>query len=210
MKQKRLNYKEKRKHLLEEFTKQNIHEAVLELIGERGVEALTVNLVAQRAGIAKGTVYLHFKDKDELICSSIDASLDPLFSGLMEILDSDLDPIEKLKKYAFFSTDFFDHYRNTFRALLYNQHQAHVRKERYMDNNYERFIEKLASVFKEGIESGVFRPMDTKIAATIFVESSISITIQYILNDAQRDLKNDVNNLFDIILNGILSNQSQT
>ncbi|HKJ32196.1 MAG TPA: TetR/AcrR family transcriptional regulator [Balneolales bacterium] len=210
MKKKRLKLKEKRKHLLEEFTKKNIHEAVLELIGENGVEALTVNKVAQRAGIAKGTVYLHFKDKDELICSSIDSSLAPLFNGLMDILDSDLDPVEKLKKYAFFSTDFFDHYRNTFRALMYNQHQAHIHKKRHMDSNYEAFIEKLANVFQDGIDSGMFRPIDTQIAATTFANSNISITIQYIIHDTQRDLKNDVNNLFDIILNGILSNQSHT
>jgi AcrR family transcriptional regulator len=210
MNRKALKLKEKRKHLLEEFTKNTIHQAVLELIGEKGVENLTVSRVAQRAGIAKGTVYLHFKDKDELVCSSIDSSLNPLHTELLNILDSNLEPVDKLKKYLLFSTNFFDEYRNTFRALLYNHHQAHVRKERYMSSNYEVFIEKLATTIQEGIDKGIFRPVDSEIAAISFMESTIAITVQYILNDKQRDLKNDVNNFFDIILNGILSNQSQT
>ncbi len=38
-----------------------------ELFVERGVEKASVNEIVKRAGIAKGTFYLYFKNKDELV-----------------------------------------------------------------------------------------------------------------------------------------------
>ena len=38
-----------------------------ELVAEKGFEALRIEEVVQRAGVAKGTFFAHFKDKDELM-----------------------------------------------------------------------------------------------------------------------------------------------
>lgn len=197
------SFKKKRKQLLKEFAKENIHNAVLELIGEKGVQDLTVSSVAQKAGIAKGTIYLYFNDKEDLVCSTIETSLQPLFSRLLEILESDLSPDEKLVEYATFSMEFFDKYRSTFRALLYNQHQAHVHKERYIDDKYQQIRDRLADVIAEGINQNIFRDIDSFIGANIFMESTIAVTVQYLITEKQRDIDKDVDALIDILLNGL-------
>ena len=52
------------------------------LIGEAGFEAMRVDEVVKRAGVAKGTFFAHFKDKDALmdkiIGGRIDAALDQM------------------------------------------------------------------------------------------------------------------------------------
>src|SRR5439155_16213097 len=48
------------------------------LASERGWVTLRVEDVARRAGIAKGTIYLDFKDKDELITAAIRRSMGEL------------------------------------------------------------------------------------------------------------------------------------
>lgn len=199
------SFKKKRKQLLEEFAKENIHKAVLKLIGEEGVQDLTVSKVAKRAGIAKGTVYLYFKNKEDLICSTIENSLQPLFSHLIEILESDVRPDKKLHEYATFSIGFFDQYRSTFRALLYNQHQVHVRKEHYTDDKYQEILHRLSEVIRDGVEQGIFREIDPIIGANIFMESTIAVTVQYLLTEKQRDINKDVHSLTDILLNGLIS-----
>jgi len=197
------SFKKKRKQLLEDFAKENIHDAVLELIGEKGVQDLTVASVAKKAGIAKGTIYLYFKDKEDLICSTIETSLRPLFSHLIEILESDNTPDEKLSEYAAFSMEFFEKYRSTFRALLYNQHQVHVHKDRYIDDKYQQILDRLADVIRNGVEKGIFRDVDPFIGANIFVESTIAVTVQYLITEEKRDIDKDVSSLIDILLNGL-------
>lgn len=197
------SFKKKRKQLLQEFAKENIHNAVLELIGEKGVQDLTVANVAKKAGIAKGTIYLYFEDKEDLICSTIETSLQPLFSHHLEILESDIPPNEKLVEYATFSMEFFDKYRSTFRALLYNQHQVHVHKERYIDDKYQQIRDHLTDVIRDGVNQGIFRDIDPFIGANIFMESTIAVTVQYLITETKRDIDEDVSSLIDILLNGL-------
>ena len=57
------------------------------LASEHGWVALRVEDVARRAGIAKGTIYLDFKDKDELIGAAIRRSMGELLSLMQGAAD---------------------------------------------------------------------------------------------------------------------------
>lgn len=47
-------------------TRQKLYESAVTLIAEQGFSATTVDEIAERAGVAKGTVYYNFKSKTEL------------------------------------------------------------------------------------------------------------------------------------------------
>ncbi|MFB7173957.1 TetR/AcrR family transcriptional regulator [Streptomyces sp. NPDC056254] len=47
-------------------TRQKLYEAAVTLIAEKGFSATTVDEIAERAGVAKGTVYYNFASKNEL------------------------------------------------------------------------------------------------------------------------------------------------
>lgn len=47
-------------------TRSKLYEAAVTLIAEQGFSATTVDEIAERAGVAKGTVYYNFKSKTEL------------------------------------------------------------------------------------------------------------------------------------------------
>ena len=56
-----------------ERTLDEIHEAVLALLREDGLTAVTHAHVAERAGVGRATVYRHFADRGELLASAIRA-----------------------------------------------------------------------------------------------------------------------------------------
>jgi AcrR family transcriptional regulator len=66
--------------------------AALPLVLEHG-EAVTTRLIAQEAGIAEGTIFRAFADKDELLDAVLDAGLDP---GPLERALAELDPTRPL------------------------------------------------------------------------------------------------------------------
>src|SRR5437868_6208939 len=51
----------------ESYKRQSIQDAVIRLICREGLKSVTMERVAQETGIAKGTVYLHYRDKQELL-----------------------------------------------------------------------------------------------------------------------------------------------
>ncbi len=53
-------------------TRQLLHEAVMALITEQGYDSITVQEIIDRANIGRSTFYAHYRDKDDLLISSMD------------------------------------------------------------------------------------------------------------------------------------------
>ena len=56
-------------------TQQLIKEAFIHLINEKGFNSLTVSDITREAGVSRGTFYVHYTDKFELIKSVIQCAL---------------------------------------------------------------------------------------------------------------------------------------
>jgi len=56
-------------------TLDRLFEAAVELLGERGYSGATIDDIVERAGVAKGTVYYHFRSKSELVAALLDDGL---------------------------------------------------------------------------------------------------------------------------------------
>jgi AcrR family transcriptional regulator len=77
-----------------------ILEAALDEFSARGFAGARLDDVAQRAGVAKGTIYLHFKDKEALFQELVRTMLGPLISGLEQLQASDLPIRTVLERFA--------------------------------------------------------------------------------------------------------------
>ncbi|MGS2587406.1 TetR/AcrR family transcriptional regulator [Streptomyces hebeiensis] len=69
-------------------TRQKLYEAAVTLIAEQGFSATTVDEIAERAGVAKGTVYYNFKSKTELFEELLRHGVGLLTSSLREAAEA--------------------------------------------------------------------------------------------------------------------------
>src|SRR5215469_2892637 len=79
--------------------------AALDEFSAKGFASARLDDVAQRAGVAKGTIYLHFKDKEALFQELVRTMLGPLVAGLEQLRASDLPIRTVLERF----TDLFVH-----------------------------------------------------------------------------------------------------
>lgn len=77
-------------------TKAQLFAAALQLISEQGFTGTTVDAIVERAGVAKGTVYYHFKSKTELVEALIASELEPLAERFAKAARSSADPLERV------------------------------------------------------------------------------------------------------------------
>jgi AcrR family transcriptional regulator len=75
-----------------ERTRQLLRDALLKLIPEKGYEAITLQDITDRANVARPTFYLHFKDKQDLLFSS----LREIYDDLAQRQHVACDPLELL------------------------------------------------------------------------------------------------------------------
>jgi AcrR family transcriptional regulator len=80
-----------------QFREDAILEATHELLAQKGFVAMTMDDVAQRVGIAKGSLYQHFKSKEELLAAVLISFMDRI-STFIENLPSKQSAIDRLKQ----------------------------------------------------------------------------------------------------------------
>lgn len=195
--------KRERKKLLGLLTRQHIQDAVVRIITRKGVPGLTMDMVAYEAGVAKGTLYHHFKSKSDLLRATKEKCLSQLLDELFGILDSDLPSDKKLEKMTIRHLSFFDEHMDFFRVLLYERSQAQTRLGRDRSSKYWILVEKIAGVLDQGFHSGVFRRLDSLKVAAMIAEANIAVIGQRLFCDHPDPAEKDARILSGFFLHGI-------
>ena len=189
-------------NLWEAHKRQSIQDAVVRLMCREGVAAVTMERVAQEVGIAKGTVYLYYETKQHLLEAVKESSLEPLRQKVEEILAGPGTPEKKLKAVPLRYLTYFDERRDLFRILLYDR-EAPARSVRYQSRRYHALIEEIARVIGEGTKAGVFREVDSRSVAAMFLDSNIALVNHRLLTEAPTPVDEAAALVSDIFLRGL-------
>src|SRR6202008_4250126 len=129
------------------------------MFAERGLRATTVRDIADGAGILSGSLYHHFSSKEEMVDELLRSFLDWLFARYREIVDSEANPLERLKGLFMASFEAIEHrhaqvviYQDEAKRLLALPQFAFVEAR----NKEQRKM--WMDVLNQGIEEGCFRP----------------------------------------------------
>ena len=183
--------------------RRGIREAAVRILSRDGAEGLTMEKLAAEAGVAKGTLYLYYRDKKELLESVKEESLKPMREELAEVLDGSLPPQDKIRQFVSRHLGYFDKNRDFFRVLLWDRQFAQAYFRHKQGSHYRTSVPKVAKVLEEGLRSGVFRPMNAVTVAAMLIESDIVVIAQRLHEEAPGPVEEDAKMLLDVFLNGI-------
>jgi len=142
-----------------DLMKDGIYEAAVATLVEHGFEAMTMDRVANEAGVAKGSLYNYFPNKLELLRFVHDKTVGPLHERVATILGTDQPAVDKLR--AIFRTwfQYISEHRGLFH-FLFNEYAVHVLLKREGKTSQGNAIRNLTAVIEQGMAEGVFRPVD--------------------------------------------------
>ena len=86
-----------KKELVTEFRTREILAAARNLLEQSGVDRLTMDGIAAAAGVAKGTLYLYFPSKEELIQELLSQVGDNIITNLQSIIKTPLESFDWLR-----------------------------------------------------------------------------------------------------------------
>lgn len=195
--------KTERKRLFDQITRKAIQEAVVNLVTRTGTRKVTMDQVAAEAGLSKGCLYIHFQSKKELLESVKTASFKPLGDQIQEILNGSLTPYQKIESIVHRLFSYFDENRGLFRFLLEEREIAQSQAIRQKNSRYRNFVERIANVLDDGVASGLFRHMDSRKVASIFIEAMIAMTARRLLEENPGPLDKDARLLIQVLFRGI-------
>jgi len=147
--------------------------AAIPLLAEFGLAKTSVEAIAIKANVAKGTVYLYFKIKEEIILEIWNYANELLYKSRKERYKTCNTAYEKLVVYFDFSILEEKHSIDILlKILAMNMSIILNLSHSGLVKNYKierlRELEDLEKIIKEGVRSGEFKEVDTLLVATLF------------------------------------------
>ena len=144
-----------------EIKRKRILDAALKLFARKGFEATALDEVARGARLAKGTLYLYFKDKEDLYAQVVLDVLERLQGSVLERYERSTGAVEKLRAVAEAQILFFSRNRDYFRLFssLVTTEAPLVHKKLFAPLlEKRRLLESfLQALIEEGKSEGVIR-----------------------------------------------------
>jgi AcrR family transcriptional regulator len=135
-----------------EAKKEAIRRAALELFKTFGFKKVSINEVAQRAGVSQVTVYNHFGSKEELVRDVMMWFTSDLVDKYTEIIKSDLPFLEKLEAIVIGKTEVISQFQG---ELVQEVMRADPQLQAYIEDlNNNKVKSNIISFFNEGAEQG--------------------------------------------------------
>jgi len=129
------------------------------MFAERGLRATTVRDIADSAGILSGSLYHHFSSKEEMVDEVLRTFLTWLFDRYQHIVDTEPNPLARLKGLFMASFDAIEHRHAE--VVIYQDEAKRLSSQprfSYVEELNQRHRAMWLDVLNEGIEQGYFQP----------------------------------------------------
>ncbi|NLI81196.1 MAG: TetR/AcrR family transcriptional regulator [Deltaproteobacteria bacterium] len=187
-------------------TKERILDAALEMFSEKGFHSATVDEIAERAGVGKGTLYRYFANKETLFNELVRIRLEELERKAWSVFNGHDDVLTMIRKYLHIYFEFFDRNQRLYRLI--NQERLELGEQ--VQDLYFRKVMKRAPLLKKKIyeasQQGILKDVDFQ---TVFygVMGFIHGVIQkWLARDCSYSLVQELPAVTEVLFYGFVKN----
>lgn len=141
-------------------TKSRVLDAAFEVFTEKGFHVATVDEIAERAGVGKGTLYRYFSNKEALFNELVRLRLKELEENTQAVLDGCDDVLTMITKYLRIYFEFFDKNQRLYRLIVQERPDLGDAVEDVYVKKVMRRIPLLKRKIYEASQSGVLKDVD--------------------------------------------------
>ncbi len=186
-----------------------ILDATDRLLARYGYRKMTIDDLAREVGIGKGSIYLHFRSKEEVVYAHIDRVIQCLLQRLKAIAETDISPEEKIRKMivlrVMFRFDSVQHFPESLSDMFRDlRPEIHRRRQ----NHFKEEARLVAAVLKEGQRRGTFRSGDCRAFAHAILAATNSFLPFHLSTrelGKRGELERAVTRVCNLLLEGIIA-----
>ena len=183
---------------------QRILEASVNVFADHGFHQSTVSQIAKEADVADGTIYLYFKNKEDILVQIFNYKTKQIFERFREVVDSADNPIEKLRNLIRRHLQEFQQDRNLAVVYLAETRQINRVMEDQIKIMSKMYFDLVAGILEQGQQDGNFRKVLHLGLVKRHILGSVDEVISTWLHaDGKYDLVSMADPLVDLFINGI-------
>jgi AcrR family transcriptional regulator len=193
-----------KKEIVAAFRTREILAAARRLMERKGADALIMDEIAQAAGVAKGTIYLYFQSKDELIQALLSQVAEAIVQDLEAIVVKPDPPPEKLRQVVHMLLNYVDRESALFPVYLrelVRSKSGRANPLSVLQELEERIMALITRVFAEGMAAKQFIPADPRLLS--FLLKGMGRAVGYY--QMTRDQKDTIGEALPVVLTLLFS-----
>jgi TetR/AcrR family transcriptional regulator, fatty acid metabolism regulator protein len=184
--------------------REKILEAAVRVFARKGYFNSRVSDVARKAGVADGTIYLYFRNKEDLLVSLFDDVMGRHIAQAREELRDLKGPSAKLRRIAEHHLKVFGGNRDLAIVFQVELRQSTKFMERFTASWLQDYFAQVGAVIEEGQKDGTFRTgVPKKLVTKAFFGALDEMVTSWILSGKDYDLPQLAQPIADLFLNGL-------
>jgi AcrR family transcriptional regulator len=186
-------------------TKKKLFDATIELIGERGFTATSVDEIVEHAGVAKGTVYYHFDGKAELVEALIADRFAPIAAAFRQAAAANSDnPRAAIEAIVRAELQFISENTAFFKLLLTEMwREDRVWRETLVLARRELYGV-ISEIVRTGVTGGQFRAdVDPDFGASALFGMTATVAMDWLAFEPDRPLEHVLSQITSAAFNAI-------
>lgn len=183
---------------------ERILQAAIDVIAEKGFHHARISDIASRAGVADGTVYLYFENKDHILRAAIDSTFAQFSRRVGENIQHTQDPIQRLGIIARLHIETLIENRSLAVILQTEVRQSAKFMEQFSHQYFVDYINLVRETIRLGQQMEVIRPgISDRIAALAIFGTLDEMISSWLYTGRPIDPEQTASEVLDILLNGL-------
>ncbi len=182
-----------------------IIEAATKVFSGKGFFKSTVSDVARAADVAEGTIYLYFKNKDDLLISIFEDSMDMFNRELETALNGIDDPAERLRSLIRLHLGLVEKNKELAQVLHVELRQSEKFMREYQGEKFINYLKRIQALIEEGQGTGIFRAdADARFIRRSLFGALDEVSLKWVLGKKKEPLEQCASQLADLFLHGLM------
>jgi TetR/AcrR family fatty acid metabolism transcriptional regulator len=193
--------------------RERILRAAIKVFARKGFYATRVSEIAKAAGVADGTIYLYFENKDDVLVSIFEDRITKLLEVLRREIDAGDGFEDKLRRVVELQLGLLEGQRDLAEVITVNLRQSSRLLKQYAAPLFTEYLEIVASLISEGQKQGVVRDdVSPRVVARALWGALDGVALTWALGGAKASkpdsLKRAASQIAAIFLDGVRSERA--
>jgi AcrR family transcriptional regulator len=174
-----------------------------------GFEATTVEAIASRAELGKGTIYSYFKSKEQIYIAILEQGLDLLKGRMEKALQDPVSATEALNRMFDVFVEYHQERKGFMESLFLQVDERQCFRVGELvgglKSRASNWVDLVAKTLRRGIERGELKPLDVVKTSQVIIGMVLGMILQYEMGQYSGEISEYRGVLFELVLEGIRS-----
>jgi len=182
-----------------------IIEAATKVFAKNGFYQSRIAQIAKEAGVADGTIYIYFENKDDILISLFEEQMKVVLDNMALQVSKTDDPAEKLERFASTHLGLIEMNKDMAEIIQVELRQSGKFMKEYKNEGFMKYLDIIGDIIIEGQKNGLFKEdVIPGVAKRAFFGALDEVSRFWVLSSRkQYDIRTVARQISVFFLNGI-------